>query len=108
MLEVNSKGISQGICARTISSVSHSVISDSATLWTVAHQALLFMGFAEHEYWSRLLFPSPEDLPNPGIKPRSPALKVDSLLPEPSRKPKTIYTGIHIYVYIHTHMHTHT
>ena len=41
------------------------------------------MGFARHEYWSGLPFPSPVDLSNPGIKPRSPALQVDSLLFEP-------------------------
>ena len=39
------------------------------TPWTVACQALLFMGFARQEYWNRLPFPSPGDLPNPGIKP---------------------------------------
>ena len=42
-----------------------------ATLWTVAHQALLSMGFSRQEYWSGLLFPSPGDLPDPGIKPAS-------------------------------------
>ena len=41
-----------------------------ATLWTVARQAPLSMGFSRHEYWSRLPFPSPGDLPDPGIKPR--------------------------------------
>ena len=41
--------------------------------WTVARQALLSMGFPSQEYWSGLLFPSPGDLPNPGIKPGSPA-----------------------------------
>ena len=44
-----------------------------ATLWTVAHQAPLSMGFPSLEYWSGLPFPSPEDLPNPGIEPTSPA-----------------------------------
>ena len=42
------------------------------TLWTVAHQALLSMGFSRQEYWSRLPFLPPEDLPDPGIEPRSP------------------------------------
>ena len=41
------------------------------TPWTVAHQALLSMGFSRQEYWSRLPFPSAEDLPNPGIEPAS-------------------------------------
>ena len=45
-----------------------------ATLWTVAHQAALFMGLPRQEYWSRLSFPPPGDLPNPKIKPASPAL----------------------------------
>ena len=49
------------------------------TPWTVAHQAPLSMGFPRQEYWSVLLFPSPGDFPNPGIKPTSPALQVDSL-----------------------------
>ena len=43
----------------------------SASLWTVAHQAPLSMGFPRHEYRSALPFPSPEDLPNPGIEPPS-------------------------------------
>ena len=51
-----------------------------ATLWTVAHQAPLSMGFSRQEYWSGLPFPSPGDLPDPGIKPRSPALQADALL----------------------------
>ena len=44
------------------------------TPWTVAHQAPLPMGFSRQEYWSGLPFPSPGDLPDPGIEPRSPAL----------------------------------
>ena len=49
------------------------------TLWTVTRQAPLSMGFSKQEYWSWLPFPSPENLPNPGIEPASPALQVDSL-----------------------------
>ena len=56
------------------------------TLWTVAHQAPLSMGFSRQEYWSGLLFPSPGDLPNPGIEPGSPVLQEDSLLAEPREK----------------------
>ena len=41
------------------------------TLWTIAHQAPLSMGFSRHEYWSGLPFPSPGDLPNTGIEPGS-------------------------------------
>ena len=58
-----------------------------ATPWTVAHQAPPSMGFSGQEYWSGLPFPSPGDLPNPGIKPRSPALQVDVLTSEPPGKP---------------------
>ena len=44
------------------------------TPWTVAYQASPSMGFSRQEYWSGLPFPSPEDLPDPGIEPGSPAL----------------------------------
>ena len=49
------------------------------TPWTLACQAPLSMGFHRQEYWSGLPFPSPGDLLNPGIKPRSPDLQEDSL-----------------------------
>ena len=60
-----------------------------ATPWTVAHQAPLSMGFSRHEYWSGLPSPSPGDLPDPGIEPRSSSLQADALaLPsEPPGKP---------------------
>ena len=58
-----------------------------ATPWTVAYQAPQSMEFSRQEYWSGLSFPSPGDLPNPGIKPRSPALQADALLSEPPGKP---------------------
>ena len=58
-----------------------------AAPWTVAHQAPLSMGFSRQEYWSGLPFPSPGDLPDPGIKPRFPALEADSLLSELPGKP---------------------
>ena len=50
--------------------------------WTVAHQARPSMGFSRQEHWSGLPFPSPGDLPNPGIELKSPALQADSLLSE--------------------------
>ena len=50
-----------------------------ATPWTVAHQAPLPMGFSRQEYWSGFPCPPPEDLPNPGTEPGSPALQADSL-----------------------------
>ena len=58
-----------------------------ATPWTVAYQALPSMGFSRQEYWSRLPFPSPGDLPNPEIEPGSPALQADALSSEPPGKP---------------------
>ena len=57
-----------------------------ATPWTVACQAPLSMGFSRQGYWSGLLFPSPGDLPNPGIVIRSPALRADALPSEPPGK----------------------
>ena len=59
--------------------------------WTVACQAPLSMEFSRQEYWSGLPFLSPGDLPDPGIKPVSPALKADSLLSEPLRKIYFLY-----------------
>ena len=47
--------------------------------WTVAYQAPPFMEFSRQEYGSGLPFPSPGDLPDPGIEPRSPALQADAL-----------------------------
>ena len=58
---------------------------------TVAHQASLSMEFSRKEYWSGLPFPSPGDLPDPGIEPGSPTLQADSLLSEPSGKPFVLY-----------------
>ena len=67
----------------------HYVISDSfATPWILACQAPLSMGFSRQEYWSGLPFPPPGDLPNPGIKPMSPALVGRFFTTElPPRKP---------------------
>ena len=97
-----------------------------ATPQTVTHQASLSMGFSRQEYWSRLPFPLPRDLPNSGIKPTfhaAPALKADSLTLSHQRSPALSIYGykyckwnmyityykcnMHI-IYIHTHMHTHT
>ena len=52
-------------------SVSHSVMSNSVTSWTVAQQAPLLMKFFRQESWSEWLFPSPGDLPDPGTEPES-------------------------------------
>ena len=64
-----------------------------ATPWIVAHQAPLSMGFSRQEYWGGLPSPSPGDLPNPGIKPGSPALQADYLPTELGGKP---YSYIYI------------
>ena len=63
--------------------LSHSIMSNTVTPWTVAHQAPLSMGFSRQKYCSGLPFPSPEDLPIPGMEPRSPTLQMSSLLSEP-------------------------
>ena len=60
------------VCACSVASV----VSDSATLCTVAHQAPLSMEFSRQEYWSGLLCPPSKDLPDPGIELGSPALQV--------------------------------
>ena len=70
------------LCCNLLSSVKFSV-----TLWTVAYQAPLSMEFSRQEYWRELSFPPPGDLPDPGIKPRSPALQADSSQSEPPQKP---------------------
>ena len=57
-----------------------------ATPWTIAYQAPPSMGFSRQEYWSGLPFPSPGDLPHPGIEPGSPALQADALPSEPPGK----------------------
>ena len=61
------------------------------TLWTVAHQAPLSMGFSRQDYSSGLPCPPPGDLPNPGIKPTSPALADGFYITEPPWKPISMY-----------------
>ena len=68
--------------------VSLSRVGLFATPWTVARQAPLSMGFSRQEYWSGLPFPSPGDLSDPGIEPRSSTPDADSLPSKPPRKPK--------------------
>ena len=67
--------------------VSCSVVSNSATPWTIAGQIPLSVEFSRQEYWSGLPFPSPEDLPDPGIKPTSSGLQADSSPLDPPGKP---------------------
>ena len=66
--------------------------------WTEAHQAPLSMGFPRREYWSGLPFPSQGDLPDPEIKPKSPALAGRFFPTDPPGKP----------LYVHTHTEKHT
>ena len=56
-----------------------------ATPRTATYEALPSMGFSRQEYWNGLPFPSPGDLPNPGIEPRSPSLQADALPSEWTR-----------------------
>ena len=58
-----------------------------ATPWTVTYQAPLSIGFSRQEYWSGLPFPSPGDLPDPGIEPGSPTLQAEALTSELPGKP---------------------
>ena len=74
-----------------------SCIQFFATLWTVAHQAPLFMGFPRQEYWSRLPCPPPGDLPHPGIKPKAPALAGGFFTNEPHEKPSFLSTNRNFY-----------
>ena len=75
-----------GECWSEVKSLSH--VQLFVTPWNVAYQAPLSMGFSRQECWSGLPFPSPGDLPNPGINPRSPALQADALPSEPWIPPK--------------------
>ena len=73
-----------GLLSKKVKSLS--LVLLFATPWTVARQAPLSMGFSRQEYWHGLPFPSPGDLPNPGIKPGSPALQADASPSEPPGK----------------------
>ena len=70
---------------RKVKSLSHVLLY--ATPWIVAYQAFPSMGFSRQECWSGLPFPSPGDLLDPGIEPRSPTLQADALSSEPPGKP---------------------
>ena len=70
---------------------------DSATAWTVAHQAPLSIEFSRQEYWSGLPLPSRGDLPDPGIEPQSSALQADSLLSESPGKPIICWCHTNVY-----------
>ena len=67
-------------------------MSNSVTPWTVAYQAAPSIGFSRQEYWSGLPFPSPGDLPDPGIEPGSSVWQADPLPSEPPGKPTYLKT----------------
>ena len=67
---------------------------------SVARQAPLSMGFSRQEYWSGWPFPSPGDLPHPGIKPRSPALQADSLPSEPPYYMQKVHLKIYMEILV--------
>ena len=78
-----------------------------ATPRTVAHQAPPSMGFSRREYWSGLPLPSPRDLPDPGIKLRSPTLQADALPSEPRWKPPNImYSTLNFNCYLLVYRNT--
>ena len=68
-----------------VKSLSH--VQLFVTPWTVVHQASPSIEVSRHEYWSGLPFPSPEDLPDPGIEPSCPVLQADALPSEPPGNP---------------------
>ena len=70
------------------------MFKSSATPWTVAYQAPLFMELPRQEYWSGLAFPSPGDLPEPGFKPTSRSLVGILITTEPPRKPDVKYNKL--------------
>ena len=70
-----------------------------ATPWTVAHQAPPSMGFSRQEYWGGLPFPSPGDLSDPGIEPRSPTLQADTLTSEPPRNTSQLIRHVTYYIF---------
>ena len=76
-----------------------------ATPWTVACQAPLSMEFSRQGYWSGWPFSSPGDLLDPGIKPRSPALQVDSVPSKLPGKPTYVYRCVRAHAHTHTHTH---
>ena len=87
-MENHIRDIKKNICR---SEVKLPVVSDS--FQPHGHQASLSVGFSRQEYWSGLPYPSPRNLPDPGIEPRTPTLPADSLPAEPQGKPKNIGVG---------------
>ena len=76
-----------------------SLVASFAAPWTVAYQGLLSMGFPRQEYWSGLPFPSPGDLPDPGIKPVSSVWMGRFFTTEPPGKPKRSLPHFYYIIY---------
>ena len=76
------------VCVCPLSCFRHAQLFE--TIWTIARQAPLSMGFSRQEGWSGLLSPPPETLPNPVMEPTSLALLMDSLPTEPPGKPMCV------------------
>ena len=91
------QGVYVCVCMRmcVLSCFSH--VQLFATLWTIAHQTPLSMGFSKQEYWNGLPFPSPGDLPSPGIEPVSPEVVGRFLTTVPRGKPMD-----HLYLTVNT------
>ena len=83
------------VCFKKVKVKSVSCVQLFANPWTAAYQALSSMEFSRQEYWSGLPFPSPGDLSNPGIEPRSPALQADTFTVWATRKPKGVFYSFH-------------
>ena len=75
-----------------------------ATPWTAVHQAPPSMGFSRQEYWSGLPFPSPGNLPDPGIEPKSSALAVRFFTSEPPRELSSVVLSMFILYNHHHHL----
>ena len=104
------RGLLFGIYTWCVVLTCFSCVQLFVTLWTVARQASLSMGFSRQEYWSGLLCPPPGDLPDPGIKPVSLCLlhwEVGSLPLVPPGKP-SIYMDLHLIIPVSTIVPDHT
>ena len=94
------------VCVCVFSHFSH--LKLFVTLWTVACQAPLSMGFCRQEYWSGLPCPPPGNLPDPGIRLASQHLLHYRQILYLLRHPGSPYTYVYIYIYTHTHIYIHT
>ena len=100
--EKNRKTVCVCVCVCCCFCLVASVMSNSVRPYRLQPARLLSMGFSRQEYWSGWPYPPPGDLPDPGIKPWSPALQADSLQLRHQRSPYIcIHTYIHTYMYVY-------